>query len=357
MAASGKPGAPQSRAVQELWSRKAPPSQRFVSSYRMRDRLPALSKEPPARPDLAQEASLTAAADATGALLLYRHQGFVTNSRQQRAGGLAALELAQLLRRLVRPVPRPAMRCAGRAAAVQLTVLCGRLPPAAGSGLAVLELAQLLGRLGRPEAAWSCLPPLWTCVLGTLLLNGHQGSVATLHQQRVGGWAVLAFCSAAAWAGQARHSRLCPAGATCRHGTALPRLAARSVGMGGSSAGCRSRRPRLLAAAACQLCCHKSCGLVQVAQGGKLTVRAGASGDPSPHAFDWRDAMDVLVKWRQLSEPNDQVTTLAENASWQHLQLVFLSERRPPLRGPAPCLWLVQHHGRQVAQHAPRLGE
>lgn len=33
----------------------------------------------------------------------------------------------------------------------------------------------------------------------------------------------------------------------------------------------------------------------------------GASGCAEPHAFGWRDAMDIIVKWRQLSEPNDQV--------------------------------------------------
>ena len=26
--------------------------------------------------------------------------------------------------------------------------------------------------------------------------------------------------------------------------------------------------------------------------------------------FGWRDAMDIIVKWRQLSEPNDQVQML-----------------------------------------------
>lgn len=33
--------------------------------------------------------------------------------------------------------------------------------------------------------------------------------------------------------------------------------------------------------------------------------RAGVSGS---HPFGWRDAMDLLVKWRQLAEPNDQVS-------------------------------------------------
>ncbi len=34
------------------------------------------------------------------------------------------------------------------------------------------------------------------------------------------------------------------------------------------------------------------------------SVQAGAAGR---HQFGWRDAMDVVVKWRQLAEPNDQV--------------------------------------------------
>lgn len=42
-----------------------------------------------------------------------------------------------------------------------------------------------------------------------------------------------------------------------------------------------------------------------------LTVSdAGSSGRPGGigrHVFGWRDAMDIVVKWRQLAEPNDQV--------------------------------------------------
>lgn len=41
----------------------------------------------------------------------------------------------------------------------------------------------------------------------------------------------------------------------------------------------------------------------QVASEGS-SVQAGAAGR---HQFGWRDAMDILVKWRQLAEPNDQV--------------------------------------------------
>lgn len=34
---------------------------------------------------------------------------------------------------------------------------------------------------------------------------------------------------------------------------------------------------------------------------------SGRSGVSGSHPFGWRDAMDLLVKWRQLAEPNDQV--------------------------------------------------
>lgn len=33
----------------------------------------------------------------------------------------------------------------------------------------------------------------------------------------------------------------------------------------------------------------------------------GGSSNAEAHVFDWRDAFDVLVLWRQLSEPNDPV--------------------------------------------------
>ena len=36
-------------------------------------------------------------------------------------------------------------------------------------------------------------------------------------------------------------------------------------------------------------------------------VTEGATVSPQAHEFGWRDAMDIVVKWRQLSEPNDQV--------------------------------------------------
>ena len=50
---------------------------------------------------LLQVRRLVEGADAIGAVLVYRHQGFLPNKRQLRMGGLAALEMAQTLRHLV----------------------------------------------------------------------------------------------------------------------------------------------------------------------------------------------------------------------------------------------------------------
>lgn len=40
------------------------------------------------------------------------------------------------------------------------------------------------------------------------------------------------------------------------------------------------------------------------ASGGGFDARSGQ------HEFSWRDAMDIPVRWRQLSEPNDQVCSV-----------------------------------------------
>ena len=60
------------------------------------------TRERPPQPDAAAVASLCKAADAIGTRMQYSHQGFLPNVRQQRAGGLAAIELAQTLRQLVK---------------------------------------------------------------------------------------------------------------------------------------------------------------------------------------------------------------------------------------------------------------
>ena len=42
--------------------------------------------------------------------------------------------------------------------------------------------------------------------------------------------------------------------------------------------------------------------------GQQVHAPKGASGSTEAHLFGWRDAMDIIVRWRQLSEPNDQAS-------------------------------------------------
>lgn len=91
------------------------------------------ARERPPQPDAAAVASLCKAADAIGTRMQYSHQGFLPNVRQQRAGGLAAIELAQTLRQLV---------CARGPTAVRISVHreihAGPVKRAAAVGLCVI---------------------------------------------------------------------------------------------------------------------------------------------------------------------------------------------------------------------------
>lgn len=53
-------------------------------------------------------------------------------------------------------------------------------------------------------------------------------------------------------------------------------------------------------------------------QGRTVTVSVGATASKEPHPFGWRDAMDIVVKWRQLSEPNDQASIWHSLQETQH---------------------------------------
>ena len=88
--------------AQELWCKKGAPSAELLGAIRLEPPLPVTPPLPPPRPPAALLERLTGPGDAVGALLQYRHQGFMVNRRQQRMGGLAAIELAQALRHLVR---------------------------------------------------------------------------------------------------------------------------------------------------------------------------------------------------------------------------------------------------------------
>ena len=90
----------------ELWCKKTPPGADFVAMYRqiMQPQNPDWNgranatnngkRGPVARDVMVQ---LLTAADAIGAQVQYRHQGFLPNKRQRRMAGLAAIEYAQLL--------------------------------------------------------------------------------------------------------------------------------------------------------------------------------------------------------------------------------------------------------------------
>lgn len=81
-------------------------------------------------PSPADMAALLQAADALGAQVQYRHQGFLVNRRQQRMAGLAALEFAQMLARVA----------AARKEGNEVTApdsgasVCGRGPSGIGGG-------------------------------------------------------------------------------------------------------------------------------------------------------------------------------------------------------------------------------
>lgn len=52
---------------------------------------------------------------------------------------------------------------------------------------------------------------------------------------------------------------------------------------------------------------------------------SGGKGKAGRREFSWREAMDIIVKWRQLSEPNDQVGRAWTNVSAGELHLFDLA--------------------------------
>ena len=82
----------------ELWCKKSPPSGHFVEMYKriMQPPLQIKTLADVSRLDI--DVELIKYADKIGHRLQYNHQGFLSNSRQQRAAGLAIVELACMLR-------------------------------------------------------------------------------------------------------------------------------------------------------------------------------------------------------------------------------------------------------------------
>lgn len=58
------------------------------------------------------------------------------------------------------------------------------------------------------------------------------------------------------------------------------------------------------------------------------------------HAFSWRDAMDIPVRWRQLSEPNDQVSCqspMTSLACFNHHATGLRCPMDVPIKAPPPA--------------------
>ncbi len=118
----------------ELWCKKTPPGPEFVYMYRtiMQNQMPNWSAPRlHAAPAPAVVKKLIAAADALGAQVQYRHQGFLPNQRQRRMAGFAAIEYAQMLLSAARArregKPLPLIPDAGSSA-------CARGPSGIGGG-------------------------------------------------------------------------------------------------------------------------------------------------------------------------------------------------------------------------------
>lgn len=179
-------------------------------------------------------------------------QGFLPNRRQQRMAGLAAIEYAQALQQLVRACLLPAGPCVGR--------VCGAAQHGGASTLACVRAclpAPCVLSMRAPR------PPTLPCAGGRPARG--QGN----DRAQCGGVRVGAREGAAQWQ-------------VCTRAVAGGRLA--------GSGGVPPQRPARRAAHAAV-----------------APLLRRAPWMRRSHAFGWRDAMEVIVRWRQLAEPNDQV--------------------------------------------------
>lgn len=85
----------------ELWAKKGPPTAELIAQYTPQPMLPMSPPVPPPRPDKEAVTLLSFYADRLGDLLQNDHQGFMYNTRLQRAAGFAAIELAQTIQGVI----------------------------------------------------------------------------------------------------------------------------------------------------------------------------------------------------------------------------------------------------------------
>ncbi|PNH05026.1 Tetratricopeptide repeat protein 13 [Tetrabaena socialis] len=73
---------------------------------------------------------------------------------------------------------------------------------------------------------------------------------------------------------------------------------------------------------------------------------SGQAGSAGRHLFGWRDAMDIVVKWRQLSEPNDQVVWV-DLLTRREFEQGFGSHT-PMFSGQTKCVRYYMNFGRAL---------
>lgn len=218
--------------------------------YSLQPSLKAASgaRERPPRPDAAAVASLCKAADAIGTRMQYSHQGFLPNARQQRAGGLAAIELAQTLRQLV---------CACRA----------ELADCLGLGL-MSRVCVLAGQAA--SCCWIQCPFKWPPCLPRrpCMQFSHQGSLPNVRQQLAGGLPAIELAQT-----------LCQLVFACGPTAVRTRIHCRD-----NHSGLHAQSRRLHLGCACidfeaLVCCRQSCSCA--------CAESAAAALPLMHALAW----------------------------------------------------------------------
>ena len=128
--------------------------------------------------------------------------------------------------------------------------------------------------------------------VGNQLKYSHQGFLANVRMLRMGGLAAIELAQTIRTA-------------VCSHPTQPPAdcmptaaYSTHQIVVEGTMFLC----PDYLVTSTVQVA-HQRAGMPLRVKDDGASGRSGVSGS---HPFGWRDAMDLLVKWRQLAEPNDQ---------------------------------------------------
>ncbi|PSC68513.1 suppressor of RPS4-RLD 1-like isoform X1 [Micractinium conductrix] len=128
--------------------------------------------------------------------------------------------------------------------------------------------------------------------VGQLVQYSHQGFLPNRRQQRMAGLAALEFAQALHQLAEDRRAG---------RPTLVPDVGASVM------ARPHQQRRRSSAGSGSSSVSTASSGSAAPASSGKSSSGGKLGGSTGQHQFGWRDAMDIIVRWRQLAEPNDQV--------------------------------------------------